>query len=59
MRDRVIWPDEIQPPSFEEKLSQGKSLDDGLEGAMPLREEWEKPWSTKTHNPTRGSNEKA
>jgi hypothetical protein len=57
MRDKVLWPLEIQPPTFEEKFRQGKSIDDGLEGSMPLREEWEKPWSTKTHKPTRGSNE--
>jgi hypothetical protein len=58
MRDKVIWPSDIQPPTFEEKLHQGKSIDDGLEGSMPLREDWERPWSQKTHKPTRGSNEK-
>lgn len=53
MRDRVIFPLDVKPPSFDEKLRAGKRLDDGLAGAMRLREDWEKPWHTRTHKTTR------
>lgn len=45
------------PPTFDERMREGKSDADGLAGAMPMRQEHEKPWHTDTHYPTRCNHE--
>jgi len=38
--------------TFDEKMRDGGSLNDGLAGSMPMHEPWDKPYRP-THKPTR------
>lgn len=38
-----------KPKTFDEKMDEGKSMHDGLGGAMKLREPHEKPYMQRTH----------
>lgn len=53
MRDYCYHYNGEKRPTFDEKLKQGQSMKDGLAGAMPLREEHEKPWTQRQHKTTR------
>lgn len=54
----VAW-GEPKPKSFDEKMREGKSLNDGLSGAMSMRDESYEPWDyqeprrARKHKPTR------
>lgn len=45
-----IWPEEVKPEK--QRFKEGASLDDGLSGAMKMRSEWDRPYTTKVHSCT-------
>lgn len=49
---------EMQEPTPDEQLKEGADMHDGLAGRTKMRDEYERPWTTKIHHTTRGGREK-
>lgn len=52
-RNSIFWPSDVPEKTFDEKMKEGARRNDGIEQSMPLREQWERPWSKQVHKPTR------
>lgn len=44
--------------SFDEKMKDGADVNAGIEGSMPMRGPYERPWTTEVHKTTRCNDDK-
>lgn len=56
-RNSICWPDMEPEKTFDQKMKAGANTDNGIAESMPLREEYERPWSKQIHKTTRGNDD--